>query len=458
MNFMDKLEEKLMPLAEIISKNKYLIALRDGMTLAMPLLIVGSFFTLITNFPIPAWTEWLASTLINGKSLSSLLAIPTNVTVSIMAIFIVFGIGFNFAKQEKVNPASGGITALVTWFLFMPFSTAFTPDKEIVALLPEGTTPFSVASIPLDWVGAKGIFIGIICAFLSVLLFEYVTKKGWTIKMPEGVPPTVTQSFSDLIPITIVVIAFLIVRILFVLTPWGDPFAFIYQILQTPLQNIGDSLGAMVLVYLLAHILWFFGIHGTNVTGAVFNPILLVLSSENQMAIASGGEPTHIINQQFQDLFATFGGGGSTLSLLIAMFMFCKSKRISQLGKLAIIPGIFGINEPVIFGLPIVLNPTIAIPFILVPLFNIVVSWVAMNVGLVPITNGAILPWTTPPVISGFLASGWQGSILQALLIAAGVVIYLPFIKTIDKEYLMEEQAAVEEDDISMDDLSFDDL
>lgn len=439
MNFMEKFEDKLLPIAAMIGQNKYLVSLRDGMTLAMPLLIVGSFFTLITNFPINAWTDWLEATTINGYSLSSLLSIPSTVTVSIMAIFIVYGIGMNFAKQEGISPSSGGITAILTWFVLMPFTTLFTPDDSIVKLLPKDSVPFSVSSIPLDWVGAKGIFIGIICAFTSILLYKYVFNKGWVIKMPDGVPPTVSQSFSDLIPISIVVIVFLIIRILFVLTPWSDPFTFIYTILQTPLQNVGDSLGAMIIVYLVAHILWLFGIHGTNVTGSVFNPILLVLSSENQVAVAAGQAPVHIINQQFQDLFATYGGGGSTLSLLIAMFFFCKSTRIKQLGRLAILPGIFGINEPVIFGLPIVLNPTLAIPFILTPMINIIISYITMFVGLVPITNGVILPWTTPPIISGFLASGWQGSILQIVLIILGVVIYLPFIKAIDKEYLLEE-------------------
>ena len=441
MNFMDKIEEKLLPIASTISRNKFLISLRDGMTLAMPLLIVGSFFTLIGNFPIKAWTNFLSNTSINGVTLSSILSIPSQVTVSIMAIFIVYGIGMNFAKQEGINPSSGGITSLVTWFLLMPFVTSFTPDDSIVKLLPSDSVPFSVSSIPLDWVGAKGIFIGIICAFTSVLLYKWVVDKGWTIKMPEGVPPTVSQSFSDLIPLVIVIVTFLIVRVIFVFTPWGDPFTFVYTILQLPLQNIGDSLGAMLLVYFIAHVLWFFGIHGTNVTDSVFNPILLVLSTENQVAVQAGLAPTHIINQQFQNLFGTFGGGGSTLSLLIAMMLFCKSKRITQLSKLAILPGIFGINEPVIFGLPIVLNPTIAIPFIATPLINIIISWVTMYIGLVPITNGTLLPWTTPPILSGFLASGWQGSILQIFLIILGVFIYLPFIKTIDKEYLAEENA-----------------
>jgi len=150
---MEKVEEKLLPVAGAISRNKYLVSLRDGMTLAMPLLIVGSFFTLITNFPIPAWIDWLSSTTINNISLSSLLSIPSQVTVSIMAIFIIFGIGMSFSKQEGINPASGGITALLTWFLLMPFSTSFTPDETIVQLLPANTVPFSVSCIPFEWVG-----------------------------------------------------------------------------------------------------------------------------------------------------------------------------------------------------------------------------------------------------------------------------------------------------------------
>lgn len=450
MNLMEKLETKLMPLAQVISKNKYLISIRDGFLVNMPLLVIGSFFMLINNFPFQPWMDWLRATQINGVALSSILSVPTDATFTIMSIFIVFGIGYNFAKQMKVNPMFGAVVSVMGWFMLMPYITMFLPENAEVAL--------NVPSIPLDWLGSKGVFIGILSAFGAVHVYQFVLHKGWIIKMPAGVPPTVVQSFAALIPITIVILVFLVFHVFFLLTPWGNAFNFIFKFLQTPLLHVGDSLGAMVFLYLFAHVLWFFGIHGTNITDSVFRPILITLSAENLTALQAGLPLPHIINAQFQDLFATYGGGGSTLSLLVSMLLFCKSKRISQLGKLAIIPGIFGINEPVIFGLPIVLNPTIFIPFVFLPMFNIVITYLVMSIGIVPICNGIIMPWTTPPIVSGFLSSGWQGAIFQVVMILIGVVVYLPFIKTMDKQYLMDEEMHKENDDDSLDALSFEDL
>lgn len=452
MNFTNKLEKSLMPIAEVISRNRYLIAIRDGFLCATPLLIVGSFFMLIGNFPVQGYLDWLKATQIFGYSLSSIVSIPANTTFNLMAIFAIVGIGYSFSKQIKINPGFGSVTGLIAWFLLMPQYTMVTPEGATEAI--------KVSSIPMDWIGAKGLFVGIFCVFLSLHVYKYIFDKGWVIHMPKGVPPTVEESFASLIPGAFVLIAFLIINVLFKLTPWGDAFNFIFNFLQLPLQNVGDSMGAMVLVYLFAHVLWFFGIHGTQITDSVFTPILYALSAENMTALQAGQPLPHIINKQFQDLFATYGGGGSTLSLLIAALMFCKSKRITELAKLSIIPGIFGINEPVIFGLPVVLNPTIAIPFIFVPMLNIIVCYLAMDLGIVPVCNGVLMPWTTPPIISGFLASGWQGSILQAIMIVVGVFIYMPFIKAMDDSYLKEEAKAIsdEEDEITFDDLSFDDL
>ena len=195
--------------------------------------------------------------------------------------------------------------------------------------------------------------------------------------------------------------------------------------------------------------------------GAVFNPVLRALSVENMDAFKAGKEIPNIITGQFQDMFATFGGGGSTLSLIIVMIIFCKSQRIKKLSQLSLVPSIFGINEPIIFGLPIVLNPIILVPFVLVPTINIIISYFCMDLGLVNYTNGIQLPWTTPPIISGFLVSGWQAAILQAILIVLGMFIYYPFIKVMDDQYLREEKEAgekKEDDDISFDDFDFDDL
>lgn len=442
---LSKLESVLMPLAEKIGKNKYLIAIRDGFLLSMPLLIVGSFFLLIANFPIPGWTEFWGG--IFGENWASYFAKPTDATFSIMAILAVIGIGYSFAEQMGVDKLFGAAISMVCWFLIMPYEILFQDSV--------------VTGIPLGWVGSKGIFVGIICAFLSVHIYAWVNKKGWVIKMPDGVPPTVEKSFAALIPAGMAVLVFFLINIIFAMTPYKDAFTFIFTILQTPLLKLGNTLPAMVIAYIFLHFFWFFGVNGGSVVGAVFNPILQTLSAENLAALQAGQEIPNIICQQFQDLFATFGGCGSTLSLLIAMLFFCKSKRIKELGKLAFIPGVFGINEPIVFGLPIVLNPMILIPFMLVPTVNIVISYIFMSIGLVPLCSGVAIPWTMPVILSGFLATGWQGALLQLALLILGVFIYMPFIKMMDKQYLAEEAKAVEsddDDDINFDDLSFDDL
>lgn len=442
---LSKLESVLMPMAEKIGKNKYLIAIRDGFLLSMPLLIVGSFFLLIANFPIPGWTQFWARFF--GDNWASYFSKPTDATFSIMAILAVIGIGYSFSEQMKVDKLFGAAISLVCWFLIMPYEIMFNESV--------------VTGIPLGWVGSKGIFVGVICAFLSVHVYAWVNKKGWVIKMPDGVPPTVEKSFAALIPAGVSVLVFFIINIVFAMTPFGNAFNFIFTILQTPLLKLGNTLPAMVIAYIFLHFFWFFGVNGGSVVGAVFNPILQTLSAENLAALQAGQPLPNIISQQFQDLFATFGGCGSTLSLLIAMMLFCHSKRIKELGKLAFIPGVFGINEPIVFGLPIVLNPMILIPFMLVPTINIVISYICMNIGLVPLCSGVAIPWTMPVILSGFLATGWQGAVLQLLLLILGVFIYMPFIKMMDKQYLEEEAKAVnkeEDEDISLDDLSFDDL
>ena len=366
---LNKLESVLMPLAEKIGKNKYLIAIRDGFLLSMPLLIVGSFFLLVANFPIPGWTDFWARFF--GDNWASYFSKPTDATFSIMAVLAVIGIGYSFAEQMNVDKLFGAAIALVSWFLIMPYE-----------ILVDGGS--SVTGIPLNWVGSKGIFVGIIVAFLSVHIYAWVNKKGWVIKMPDGVPPTVSKSFSALIPAGVSILVFFIMNIVFAMTPYKNAFNFIFTILQTPLLKLGNTLPAMVIAYIFLHFFWFFGVNGGSVVGAVFNPILQTLSADNLAAFQAGQALPNIISQQFQDLFATFGGCGSTLSLLIAMLLFCHSKRIKELGKLAFIPGVFGINEPIVFGLPIVLNPMILIPFMLVPTINIVISYVCMSIGLVP--------------------------------------------------------------------------
>lgn len=446
--FMSKLEKVLMPLAEKIGQNKLLIAIRDGFLVSSPLLIIGSLFLLVANFPIPGWEEFWAQFF--GPDWATKLSHPVSATFEVMTLLAVFGIGYSYAKQTDVDPIASAAVAVVAFFILTPFSIGYTPEgaKEAV----------SITGIPLGWMGSKGMFVGMITAITSVKLFGAVTKKGWVIKMPDGVPPTVSKSFAALIPSAVVMVVYFIINTLFGLTPYENVHEFIYKFLQMPLLHLGNSLGAMVIAYIFLHFFWFFGINGGSVVGAVYNPILKILSAQNLEAFKVGADIPNIITGQFQDMFATFGGAGSTLSLLIAMVLICKSKRIKSLGKLSALPGIFGINEPIIFGLPIMLNPILLIPFVLVPTVNIIITYFCMAAGLVPLTNGVQLPWTTPIIFSGFLTTGWQGAVLQVILLILGVFMYMPFIKILDNQYLKDEEENKEEDleeDLSFDDLTF---
>lgn len=446
---MSMLEKILMPLAEKIGKNKYLISIRDGFLISSPLLIVGSFFLLIANFPIPGWSEFWANIL--GQGWESHFSRPVAATFDVMAILAVIGIAYAFAKQLKVDALAGAAIALVAFFILTPFQKEFIPAGSDVAEIVTGV-------IPLGWMGSKGLFVGMLVSFMSVGIFAWVFKKGWVIKLPEGVPPTVEKSFAALIPSAVVMTIFFVIAWIFTLTPAGSVHDVVFKFLQLPLQQVGGSLSAMVIAYIFLHLFWFFGINGGSVVGAVYNPILKALSAENLEAFQAGTELPNIVNGQFQDLFATFGGAGSTLSLLIAMLFMCKSERIKSLGKLAFLPGVFGINEPIVFGLPIMLNPMLLIPFMLVPTLNIIITYFCMSSGLVPLTNGVQIPWTTPIIVSGFLATGWRGAVLQALLFVMGIVIYIPFIKMVDKQYLKEEEDNRKMQEAGGDSLSFDDL
>lgn len=449
--FLDWLERILTPMARVIGENKYLVAIRDGFLLSTPLLIVGSLFLLIANFPLPQWDQWMSAIL--GADWAQHMSTPASASFDVMTILAVAGIGYSLARQFDEDAMQAAIVSLVAFFIVTPYTTFFTPQ--------DSETVYEVTSLPLKWVGSSGLFLGMITALIATRLFVWVLKKGWKIKMPDGVPPTVVKSFEALIPSAVVMFLFFVIDWIVSLTSYGNLQEVIFNLLQVPLLSLGNTLGAMVVAYLFLHFFWFFGINGSSVVGAVFNPILRALSVENLEAYKEGLPIPNIITGQFQDMFATFGGAGSTLSLIVVMIIVCKSQRIKKLSQLSLVPGIFGINEPIIFGLPIVLNPIILIPFVLVPTINIIIAYFAMNWGLVPFTNGIQLPWTTPIIFSGLLVSGWQGAVLQAILFVLGMFIYYPFIKVMDNQYLKEEASAAEvqvEEEIDFDDFDFEEL
>ena len=439
--------------AEKLGNNKVLIAIRDGFLVSTPLIIVASIFLVIANFPIPGYVDFLAQFF--GQGWPSKMDAIIDSTFSVLGLLGAVGIGYAYARQLESDPIAGGAVALVCFLIITPK----VHSDFVNAANGKAFNGFALAHL-----GSAGMFLAMITAIISVKIFVTVKNKGWVIKMPDGVPPAVTQSFAALIPSAFAMFFFFVVYLVFSATDYQYAHNFIYKILQAPLMGFGQSLIFEPIYQFLSTLFWFFGINGPAVTNTVFNPIHLALTAENLEAFKQGATLPNIFTGPFGDFFGNFGGGGSTLSLVFLMVFFGKSERMKKLGRLAIIPGIFGINEMIIFGLPVVLNPLIVIPFILTPLVNTILSTIATLIGLIPYTTGAALPWTTPFFFSGWLATGSiVAGLFQIVLIIIGMGIYYPFFRVIDKQYLHEEHQAAnslsdELDELSLDDLSFDDL
>lgn len=426
--FMNMMENKLGPIAVKLNGNRYLNAIKNGFFIAMPLLIIGSMFLLVTQLPIEAYKNFMASTF--GQNWAEPFLQVNNATMNIMTLFVIVGIASELAKSYEVDRFSSQAIALVAFVIITPFK-----DVKGASFLPVGN------------LGASGLFVGMITAILATEIFRWVVQRGWTIKMPESVPANIASSFSALVPGFIVAIGFMIVRILFSMTSFGTAQDFIFKVLQTPLLALGSSLPATLIVLFFEALLWTFGIHGSNIIGAVMNPIWIALTVENAEAFAAGRTLPNIVNFQFYSNFIKLGGAGATIGLALACLFFSKSSQFKTLGKLSIAPAIFNINEPLIFGIPIVLNPIMMIPFIAMPLLMCVIGYVAMATGIVPLTNGVNVPWTMPPILAGLMISGWRGALLQVVQIFISFAVYYPFFKVVDTEAYQEELEGAEHEE-----------
>lgn len=430
--FNEFLEKYLLPAAGKLSTFTILTVLRDAFMLSFPLTIVGSIACVITNLPY-------LSNLIGDdgvKSLNNTLSILPSTTMSIATLFVVMGIGYYFAKSYEVDAIFASAISVSAFLVLTPL-VATNADGAIISDV-----------IPIARLGAKGMFVGIISAFSFTRVYVWAIKKNWTIKMPEGVPPTVAKSFAALIPGCLVFVVALIVRVIFTYTPWGNVHDFIYQIIQMPLTALGSGLGATLVAIFAIQVLWFFGLHGQIIVNSVLDPIWNTLSLENYEAFNSGSHLPNIITKQFIETFTVgMGGTGMTLAVLVAIFVVAKSSQMREVAKLATPSGIFNVNEPVIFGLPIVMNPAILIPWIVAPIVVVTITYLAMKAGIVPLTTGVAVPWTVPIFFSGMLATNSiMGGLMQLFNLGVVFIIWWPFIKGYDKQLLkIEKNIEVEE-------------
>lgn len=418
-NFNAFINEKMMPVANKIGSNKALISIRNGITLAMPLIIIGSLFLIISSFPVEAWTNFLAE-----HGIDKILNKGVDASFGILGLVASFGIANAFAVQKDKDGISAGVIAL----------------SSFLVLTPNILTEESGSGIPVAFMGASGLFVAILIALISSAIFSWFIDHNIQIKLPENVPPAVARSFSALIPGAAIITLWLLVYA--VLTKANIASGNVHQLLMDifggPLGLLGGTLGGTIISIILVSVFWFMGIHGADVVNSVIIPVWLIQTDANRLAVQAGEALPNIITYPFIYNFVYMGGGGATLGLVIAIAVTATRRKSSKLTKnlapLTLAPGIFNINEPAMFGLPIVLNVQLIIPFILAPVFNAVVTYFAMALGIVHGTVGVTIPWTMPPIISGYLATGGHisGAVLQIVLLIANVLIYLPFFNSVE--------------------------
>ena len=295
------------------------------------------------------------------------------------------------------------------------------------------------------WTAGQGMIGAIIMGLVVPAIYCWFLKKKIRIKMPAGVPEGVANSFSALLPAMAIITGATIIHGICALGFHTTLMEAIYRVIQTPLQGMTDSLGGALLMCFAGSFLWIFGVHGSTVVGGIMSGLLQANSLANQAILDSGLELTvanggHIVTQQFYDQYINVTGAGITIGLVIYLVLFAKSKQLKTLGKVEAVPALFGINEPILFGIPIVMNPMIAVPFVAMPLISCVIQYFALYFGICPLYGATQVPWTCPPIISGFLVGGWRSALLQVVIFLISFFVYLPFIRRIDKMNLAQEQ------------------
>ncbi|MEC1178280.1 PTS sugar transporter subunit IIC [Metasolibacillus meyeri] len=403
------LEEKFVPVASRVGNQRHLVAIRDGFIAIMPLMIAGSLAVLVNNLPIDFYQNAMNAIFSDG-TWKQWGGNVWGATFAIVSLLISFTIAYNLTKSHGKDALAGGAIGLASYMTFATYG-----DGGLTGL----TT------------GTGGIFLAIILSLVSAEMFSRLSgNPRLLIKMPAGVPDAVAKSFASLFPAIITVGILALIRTLIsVLFDAPDVIGQFYTLVQEPFMGLTNSWVAALILAFVPAFVWTFGIHGANIIDPFMQTINLDAIAKNVEALEAGQVAPYIINKPFFDAFVNMGGSGTTIALIIAIFIVARqNKQYSTVGKLSAAPGLFNINEPLLFGLPIVLNPILFVPFILTPMVNVSIAYFATKVGWVPAATVAA-PWTTPPIINGWLVTqSLSGAILSVVLIGVAVLIYTPFL------------------------------
>lgn len=440
------LEEKLVPIGTKISSQRHLMAIRDGMVSATPLALLGGAILIISSPPVNLNvikpTNLFYKFLISWKQFAMAygmeLELPFRMSMGLMALFIVIGISYSLSRSYKMNPLGSLITSAVTFLIVAAPSDLGVMSKTITQdMVGSKILENQSILIPSQYLSAEGIFTAIIIAILTTEITRILKQKGFVIKMPDSVPPAIMASFESIIPLAVCAILFYAISLIVQSTSGMLIPQLVMKALQ-PLVGAVDSPGGIIVISLLTQLLWLVGLHGSSIVSGAVGAFEIGNLVNNANLVSAGKQAAFIYTEPFRAFFMIIGGAGATMGLAL-LLLRSKSVQLKKLGKLSILPSIFNINEPIIFGVPLVLNPVLAIPFILVQMVNGMVAYGLMKCGILAKTF-SVVPWTTPAPIGGFLATmDYKAPIFIIMLIALDVLIWYPFFKAYEKQLIKSE-------------------
>ncbi|ELB03809.1 PTS system, lactose/cellobiose family IIC component [Enterococcus faecium EnGen0003] len=438
MKVVDRLSEKMLPIVSKMSSQRHLLAIRDSFIVTMPLVMAASVMVLLNAL---IFSNATVQRILDLSPLAELASIVNNGTMSILAIIVCYNIGWNLATHyiqtgviddPSFSPVHAGILSTAVMFILMPLSSTVT--------LMDGNTAEATGVFLQSLTSSSGLATAMIAALVSTELFIKLAKmKSFKIRMPEGVPPAVATSFNSLVPEIVVILFFSVVVFTLNHTTGLNVPQLIELAIQTPLKAFVLSVPGILFLQFFSDFLWVFGMHGSSILAPIRQAPLLQSIQENMDAFSVGKEIPNIITEPFTNAFGLIGGGGCILPLVIAILWASKRQEQRSIAKFGLTTCLFNITEPIMFGLPVVMNPIYMIPCAIIPSINLVIAYAATSLGIISKTVAAA-PWITPPVIQSFIATGGdiRAAVLTVILIILDVFLFLPFVLATNKAKLAE--------------------
>lgn len=440
--FIKWMEKHFIPVAAKIGGQRHLVAIRDGFIALMPLVMAGSFAVLLNNVlftPASLVANWFGLKpetsgylKFTTKYLQPLMGNIWWGTFAVLSLVLVFTVAYSLAKSYDINPLSAAVVA-VAGFL------ALTPQGVTITLADGKTTQGTWGNFGWQYFNFGALLTAIIVTLVITQIFVALMKRNITIKLPDNVPPAVGRAFAAIIPGLIAIIVGAFVPVFFtIINSSSNLFDVITKFITDPFMHLSQNPLSAIIYVLMIQILWFFGLHGGNMMGAITSAIYLP-------AVAANATGAHnVFTSVFFDSFVHLGGAGATLSLVIAILFASKRKDWREISKLAGGAAVFQINEPIMFGLPVVLSPILIIPFLVVPVVLTLTAYLATISGFIHYTN-VIVPWVTPVGLSAFLATSgdFKAALVAIINLVIAIIIYYPFVVLANRTEQIEEQFVV---------------